>query len=163
MTYRPWPNFERKMRHRLFERTHSIDVGELNREGAFAGQPMRFPFQGLTTWRFKVEYRGTNWPKERRSQIVSVTWTRCHFGGIRPWFVCSCGKRTARLYPGQFELLACRKCEAVKFPREGAGLLSSLIETDGLVELPESTTQVEPGTTVAFLPKVRRRVTLSRR
>ena len=28
--------------------------------------------------------------------------------------------------------------EAVKFPREGAGLLSSLIETDGLVELPES-------------------------
>jgi molybdopterin molybdotransferase len=42
--------------------------------------------------------------------------------------------------------------EAVKFPREGAGLLSSLIETDGLVELPESTTQVEPGTTVSFLP-----------
>jgi molybdopterin molybdotransferase len=42
--------------------------------------------------------------------------------------------------------------EAVKFPREGAGLLSSLIETDGLVELPESVTQVEPGTTVAFLP-----------
>jgi molybdopterin molybdotransferase len=42
--------------------------------------------------------------------------------------------------------------EAVKFPREGAGLLSSLIETDGLVELLESTTQVEPGATVAFLP-----------
>jgi molybdopterin molybdotransferase len=42
--------------------------------------------------------------------------------------------------------------EAVKFPREGAGLLSSLIETDGLVELPESTTQVEPGAPVAFLP-----------
>ena len=42
--------------------------------------------------------------------------------------------------------------EAVKFPREGAGLLSSLIETDGLVELPEATTQVEPGAMVAFLP-----------
>jgi len=42
--------------------------------------------------------------------------------------------------------------EAVKFPREGAGLLSSLIETDGLVELPESVTRVEPGETVAFLP-----------
>jgi len=53
--------------------------------------------------------------------------------------------------------------EAVKFPREGAGLPSSPIETDGLVELPESTTQVEPGTTVAFLPKAWRRVTLSRR
>jgi molybdopterin biosynthesis enzyme len=34
----------------------------------------------------------------------------------------------------------------------GAGLLSSLIETEGLVELPESATLVEPGTMVAFLP-----------
>jgi molybdopterin molybdotransferase len=42
--------------------------------------------------------------------------------------------------------------EAVKFPREGAGLLSSLIETDGLIELSETTTQVEHGAMVAFLP-----------
>jgi molybdopterin molybdotransferase len=41
--------------------------------------------------------------------------------------------------------------EAVKFPREGAGLLSSLVETDGLVELGEAVTQVEPGQTVGFL------------
>jgi hypothetical protein len=38
-----------------------------------------------------------------------------------------------------------------------------LIETGGLVELPESMTQVELGATVAFLPKAWRRVTLSRR
>jgi molybdopterin molybdotransferase len=41
--------------------------------------------------------------------------------------------------------------EAVKFPREGAGLLSSLVDTDGLVELAESVTTVEPGETVGFL------------
>jgi molybdopterin molybdotransferase len=41
--------------------------------------------------------------------------------------------------------------EAVKFPREGAGLLSSLVETDGLVELGEDITKVEPGQTVGFL------------
>ncbi|WP_353645270.1 gephyrin-like molybdotransferase Glp [Mesorhizobium sp. WSM2239] len=41
--------------------------------------------------------------------------------------------------------------EAVKFPREGAGLLSSLVETDGLVELGEDVTQIEPGQTVQFL------------
>ena len=41
--------------------------------------------------------------------------------------------------------------EAVKFPREGAGLLSSLVDTDGLVELGEAITQVEPGQTVGFL------------
>jgi molybdopterin molybdotransferase len=41
--------------------------------------------------------------------------------------------------------------EATKFPREGAGLLSSLVETDGLVELGEDVTHVEPGETVGFL------------
>jgi molybdopterin molybdotransferase len=41
--------------------------------------------------------------------------------------------------------------EAAKFPREGAGLLSSLVETDGLVELSEDITRVEPGQTVGFL------------
>jgi molybdopterin molybdotransferase len=35
--------------------------------------------------------------------------------------------------------------EAAKFPREGAGLLSSLIDTDGFVELGEQVTRVEPG------------------
>ncbi|WP_439579196.1 molybdopterin molybdotransferase MoeA [Elioraea sp.] len=42
--------------------------------------------------------------------------------------------------------------EARSFPREGAGLLSSLVETDGLVELDEATTTVMPGDAVAFLP-----------
>jgi molybdopterin molybdotransferase len=41
--------------------------------------------------------------------------------------------------------------EVVKFPREGAGLLSSLVDTDGLVELGEAVTSVEPGQTVGFL------------
>src|ERR1043165_2497533 len=41
--------------------------------------------------------------------------------------------------------------EAEKFPREGAGLLSSLVETDGLVELGEDIAQVEPGASVGFL------------
>ncbi len=42
--------------------------------------------------------------------------------------------------------------EAIKFPREGAGLLSSLVDTDGLVELPEAATGIEPGQTLDFLP-----------
>lgn len=41
--------------------------------------------------------------------------------------------------------------EAIKFPREGAGLLSSLVDTDGLVELGEEITQVQPGQIVGFL------------
>lgn len=41
--------------------------------------------------------------------------------------------------------------EAIKFPREGAGLLSSLVETDGLIELAESVTAVTPGQMVDFI------------
>ena len=42
--------------------------------------------------------------------------------------------------------------EAVKHPQEGAGVLTSLTETDGLVELAEDRLEVEPGSTVGFLP-----------
>ena len=42
--------------------------------------------------------------------------------------------------------------EAFKFDREGAGILRSLVESDGLVELPEEMTEIAPGTMVDFLP-----------
>ena len=41
--------------------------------------------------------------------------------------------------------------EAVKHAQEGAGVITSLTETDGLVELAEDATTVEPGSTVEFL------------
>jgi molybdopterin molybdotransferase len=41
--------------------------------------------------------------------------------------------------------------EAVKHPQEGAGIITSLTETDGLAELPEDATTIEPGSTVGFL------------
>ena len=41
--------------------------------------------------------------------------------------------------------------EAVKYEQDGAGVLTSLTETDGLAELGEDVTKVEPGSTVGFL------------
>jgi molybdopterin molybdotransferase len=41
--------------------------------------------------------------------------------------------------------------EAVKHAQEGAGVITSLTETDGLAELSEDATTVEPGSTVGFL------------
>ncbi|MGM0560398.1 MAG: gephyrin-like molybdotransferase Glp [Pseudomonadota bacterium] len=41
---------------------------------------------------------------------------------------------------------------AEKFARDGAGILSSLAETDGLAELPEDLTNMEPGTTLFYTP-----------
>ena len=40
--------------------------------------------------------------------------------------------------------------EAVKFAREGAGLISSLVDSDGLVELGEDVVDVTPGQDVRF-------------
>lgn len=39
-----------------------------------------------------------------------------------------------------------------RFHKEGAGMLTSLTETDGLAELPEETTRLEAGAEVAFMP-----------
>ena len=41
---------------------------------------------------------------------------------------------------------------AAKFPRDGAGILSSMVEADGLIELAEDVTQLKAGTMVDFLP-----------
>ncbi len=41
--------------------------------------------------------------------------------------------------------------EAVKHPQDGAGILTSLTETDGLLEFPEDVTSIEPGARVGFL------------
>jgi len=41
--------------------------------------------------------------------------------------------------------------EAVKYPQDGAGVITSLTETDGLVELGEDVTVVAPGAIVGFL------------
>lgn len=41
---------------------------------------------------------------------------------------------------------------ARKHPRSGAGVLSSMVGSDGLVELPEEMTQLSEGTMVSFLP-----------
>lgn len=41
--------------------------------------------------------------------------------------------------------------EAVKHPQDGAGILTSLTQTDGLLEFPEDVTSVEPGARAGFL------------
>jgi hypothetical protein len=54
-------------------------------------------------------------------QRVPMTWTACHLGGRRPWFVCPgcsdrqyCGRRVALLY-GKGELFACRHCYGLTY------------------------------------------------
>jgi hypothetical protein len=62
-------------------------------------------------------------------QRVPITWTNCHFGGRRPWFICSvrsngryCGRRVAVLYLAG-ESFACRKCYGLAYASQQGGLL----------------------------------------
>lgn len=42
-------------------------------------------------------------------QQIRVSWTHCHFGGMRPWLHCLCGRRAARLFKGLGGFY-CRRC-----------------------------------------------------
>ena len=42
--------------------------------------------------------------------------------------------------------------QAIKFPHAGAGILRSLVDSDGLVELADGVTEITPGMPVQFIP-----------
>ncbi len=44
------------------------------------------------------------------------------------------------------------RLQVVKFPRDGSGLISSLRESDGLIEVPEDVAEVREGDAVHFMP-----------
>jgi hypothetical protein len=50
--------------------------------------------------------------KKWATQSITIRWTKCHFGGLRPWFNCpgqNCNRRVGKLYwaDGCF---VCRRC-----------------------------------------------------
>ena len=69
-------------------------------------------------------YRARTWNATEWKSIeqrVPITWTDCHLGGRRPWFVCSmysdgrcCGRRVAVLY-GAGTYFACRHCHGLVY------------------------------------------------
>jgi hypothetical protein len=122
-----WP-FDRR---ETCESCKSVDVRRWHRDGRLrAGQQFSWAWtcdgRPSGTIRVRTEldaviltYRASNLLfREARSieQRISISWTNCHFGGRRPWFVCSvrtngryCGRRVALLYlDGKF--FACRSC-----------------------------------------------------
>ncbi len=104
----------RKSTRPIAEKIRFIAVGDLARAGAFSGGEQNFPWAGLRysflnhlrTYRFRADF----WPRNAKHWThIPVEWTRCTFGGRRPWFRCSCGRRVAKLYWGGI-FLGCRRC-----------------------------------------------------
>ena len=99
----------------------SIEISALLRGGAFDGDFVDFPFLGLTCQRYLIRYRHRRWPRDMRPQLIRVEWTRCHFGGRRPWFICAfCERQVGKLY----EILgglACRTCANLAYASQSMG------------------------------------------
>ena len=54
---------------------------------------------------------------------VTLTHTRCYFGGLRVWFICpKCEHRIGVVYLGQ--IAACRKCLELRYPSQSESKLT---------------------------------------
>ena len=81
-----------------------LDVNKLNRDE---------PLQPGSVVRLPCVVDGV-----KHSYEVSLTWTACHYGGARPWFVCPnvhCGGRAGTLYRVRTPYYLCRRCQRLRY------------------------------------------------
>jgi len=82
---------------------------------------------------------GGRWPEPVRFPLPAAFSQRKKFGRREFWRA-----RLMRTDEGQLQV--------AKFPRDGSGLISSLREADGLIEVPEEVEEVRAGEMVNFIP-----------
>ena len=91
-----------------------LDVRELHRVGTFKGGWKIFPsasfrwpcIEKMRAAKFLIQVEFFN---QTVPQNIRVCWTWCNFGGSRPWLICQCGRRVARLFKGTGGYY-CRSC-----------------------------------------------------
>lgn len=74
---------------------------------------------------------------------------------VAPLVVKAASGFAAKKKLGRREWLRCRlgpEGTLERFPKDGAGILSSLVFADGLAEIPEEVTEIKPGDLLDFLP-----------
>lgn len=90
-----------------------IDVRSFHRRGMLTGSWVTFV--PMLRWPGIIKIRAARYLVlvELRDRVdpqqIRVSWTRCHFGGARPWLHCPCGQRVARLFKGLAGYY-CRPC-----------------------------------------------------
>jgi len=107
-----------------------LDVHDLNRRRAFtertavfANASLRWPWIDrlrVNRWSVQIQYPSGG------SQSISVTWSWCHFGGGRPWFLCPhCHRRCGKLYCNRGSYSACRVCYHLRYASKRRGAKSA--------------------------------------
>ena len=92
-----------------------LDARELQRAGIFRDYwvtltaiPLRWP--SIVRMRVARYLMLLELENQILPQQIRVSWTRCHFGGARPWLHCPfCQRRVARLFKGMAGYF-CRAC-----------------------------------------------------
>jgi hypothetical protein len=67
----------------------------------------------------KYRHKRSDEDWQDKSYPIRLDWTACHYGGVRPWFLCparGCGRRVAILYGGG--IFACRHCRQLAYPSQ---------------------------------------------
>jgi molybdopterin molybdotransferase len=82
---------------------------------------------------------GGTWPEPQRFPLPAAFMQKKKVGRREFW--------RAKLTRG-----AGGRLQVAKFPRDGSGLISSLREADGLIEVQENVTEVKAGDMVDFIP-----------
>jgi hypothetical protein len=101
---------QKKKRLNTDELPAFIDAFHLHSQHRAFDREMHFPFLGIHAAPDAMRYRGANWPKDRPSQVIDVSWYNIQCGGRRPYFTCPhCKLRRVKLFDaGGF--LTCRVC-----------------------------------------------------
>ncbi len=88
-----------------------LDVGEFHRAGVLKDDWVTL--RPLLRWPGITKIRAARYLIQlelRSPQNIRVSWTRCNFGGARPWLHCSyCNRRVGRLFRGMGGYF-CRPC-----------------------------------------------------
>jgi hypothetical protein len=85
--------------------------------------------------RLTYDYRQGDAPWQAVEASLALTWTRCHYGGQRPWIRCpgvahghACGRRVAIVYGAGWSFL-CRHCADLVYTSQREDAPSRLITT----------------------------------
>jgi hypothetical protein len=110
------------------EKLQSFDVHTLYRAGALQEDLVKWVFCSFrwpgivrvacNRWLVDVVFRGG------AQQRIPLVWSWCHFGGARPWFICTrCDRRVGKLYNSGASL-ACRQCRDLRYSSQRRGAKS---------------------------------------
>lgn len=114
----------------------ALDIRSLHRAGALAAGRIcscewkrsgsvvaAIGIEAESLTRLRLRYQFTRQGQtEAKDYAVPITWTPCHLGGERPWFLCPCcGQRVAKLYSST--LFACRHCLNLNYASQQANKL----------------------------------------